>query len=182
MVEIISIEPEQGKEFDKLINEKGNVSFVKFHQPTCHHCTEMKKAWEDLGKLLQDKCKDDISLIEVNGDALSESKSDVSKEIKGFPTIMILKSGKKKVEYSGDRSTEDMLKFMIDNKIISPISGGYKKGGKKSRTMKSKTKKNKYKKNKSKKGKSKKGKSKKGKSKKGKSRKNKSRKNKRRNK
>ena len=172
MVEIISIEPEQGKEFDKLINEKGNVSFVKFHQPTCHHCTEMKKAWEDLGKLLQDKCKDDISLIEVNGDALSESKSDVSKEIKGFPTIMILEDGKKKVEYSGDRSTEDMLKFIIDNKIISPISGGYKKGGKKSRTMKSKTKKNKSKKNKSKKKKSKKGKS----------RKNKSRKNKRRNK
>ena len=172
MVEIISIEPEQGKEFDKLINEKGNVSFVKFHQPTCPHCTEMKKAWEDLGKLLHDKCKDDISLIEVNGDALSESKSDVSKEIKGFPTIMILEDGKKKVEYSGDRSTEDMLKFMIDNKIIFPISGGYKKGGKKSRTMKSKTKKNKYKKNKSKKKKSKKGKS----------RKNKSRKNKRRNK
>ena len=172
MVEIISIEPEQGKEFDKLINEKGNVSFVKFHQPTCHHCTEMKKAWEDLGKLLQDKCKDDISLIEVNGHALSESKSDVSKEIRGFPTIMILEDGKKKVEYSGDRTTEDMLKFMIDNKIISPISGGYKKGGKKSRnmkskTMKSKTRKNKYKKNKSKKGKS---------------RKNKSRKNKRRNK
>ena len=153
MVEIISIEPEQGKEFDKLINEKGNVSFVKFHQPKCPHCTEMKKAWEDLGKLLQDKCKDDISLIEVNGDALSESKSDVSKEIKGFPTIMILEDGKKKVEYSGDRTTEDMLKFMIDNKIISPISGGYKKGGKKSRTMKSKTKKNKYKKNKSKKNK-----------------------------
>ena len=151
MVEIISIEPEQGKEFDKLINEKGNVSFVKFHQPTCHHCTEMKKAWEDLGKLLQDKCKDDISLIEVNGDALSESKSDVSKEIKGFPTIMILEDGKKKVEYSGDRTTEDMLKFIIDNKIMSPISGGYKKGGKKSRNMKSKTKKNKSRKNKSKK-------------------------------
>ena len=167
MVEIISIEPEQGKEFDKLINEKGNVSFVKFHQPKCPHCTEMKKAWEDLGKLLQDKCKDDISLIEVNGHALSESKSDVSKEIKGFPTIMILETGKKKAEYSGDRTTEDMLKFIIDNKIISPISGGYKKGGKKSRTMKSKTKKNK----------SKKGKSRKNKSKKGKSRKNKRRNN-----
>ena len=151
MVEIISIEPEQGKEFDKLINEKGNVSFVKFHQPTCPHCINMKEAWEDLGKLLQDKCKDDISLIEVNGDALSESKSDVSKEIRGFPTIMILEDGEKKVEYSGDRTTEDMLKFMIDNKIISPISGGYKKGGKKSRTMKSKTKKNKSKKNKSRK-------------------------------
>ena len=172
MVEIISIEPEQGKEFDELINEKGNVSFVKFHQPKCPHCTEMKKAWEDLGKLLQDKCKDDISLIEVNGDALSESKSDVSKEIKGFPTIMILEDGKKKVEYSGDRSTEDMLKFIIDNKIISPISGGYKKGGKKSRTMKSKTKKNKFKK----------GKYRKNKSKKGKSIKYKFRKNKRRNK
>ena len=172
MVEIISIEPEQGKEFDELINEKGNVSFVKFHQPKCPHCINMKEAWEDLGKLLQDKCKDDISLIEVNGHALSESKSDVSKEIRGFPTIMILEDGKKKVEYSGDRTTEDMLKFMIDNKIISPISGGYKKGGKKSRnmkskTMKSKTRKNKYKKNKFKKGKS---------------RKNKSRKNKRRNK
>ena len=96
MVEIISIEPEQGKEFDELINEKGNVSFVKFHQPKCPHCINMKEAWEDLGKLLQDKCKDDISLIEVNGHALSESKSDISKEIRGFPTIMILESGKKK--------------------------------------------------------------------------------------
>lgn len=172
MVEIISIEPEQGKEFDKLINEKGNVSFVKFHQPTCPHCTEMKKAWEDLGKLLQDKCKKNISLIEVNSDALSESKSDVSKEIRGFPTIMILESGKKKAEYSGDRTTEDLLNFMIDNKIISHINGGSKKGGKKSRTMKSKTKKNK----------SKKGKSRKNKSKKGKSIKYKFRKNKRRNK
>ena len=162
MVEIISFSSGQGKGFDELINEKDKVSFVKFYQPTCHHCTKMKKAWEDLGKLLQDKCKKDISLIEVNGDALSESKSDVSKEIRGFPTIMILESGKKKAEYSGDRTTEDMLNFMIDNKIISHINGGSKKGGKKSRTMKSKTKKNK--------------------SKKGKSRKNKSRKNKRRNK
>lgn len=119
----------------------------------------MKEAWEDLEKLLQDKCKDDISLIEVNGDALSEFKSDVSKEIRGFPTIMILEEGEKKVEYSGDRTTEDMLKFMINNKIISPIIGGYKKGGKKSRTMKSKTKKNKFKKGKSRKNKSKKGKS-----------------------
>ena len=111
----------------------------------------MKKAWEDLGKLLQDKCKKNISLIEVNGDALSESKSDVSKEIRGFPTIMILESGKKKAEYSGDRTTEDLLNFMIDNKIISHINGDSKKGGKKSRTMKSKTKKNKSKKGKSKK-------------------------------
>lgn len=172
MVEIISIEPEQGKEFDELINEKGNVSFVKFHQPKCPHCINMKEAWEDLGKLLQDKCKDDISLIEVNGHALSESKSDISKEIRGFPTIMILESGKKKTEYSGDRTTEDMLNFMIDNKIISHINGGSKKGGKKSRTMKSKTKKNKFKK----------GKSRKNKFKKGKSIKYKFRKNKRRNK
>ena len=167
MVEIISFSSGQGKGFDELISKKDNVSFVKFHQLECHHCKKMKKAWEDLGKLLQDKCKKNISLIEVNGDALSESKSDVSKEIRGFPTIMILEDGKKKVEYSGDRSTEDMLKFIIDNKIISPISGGYKKGGKKSRTMKSKTKKNK----------SKKGKSRKNKSKKGKSRKNKRRNN-----
>lgn len=159
MVEIISIEPDQGKDFDKIINKKNNVAFVKFYQPTCPHCINMKEAWEDLEKLLQDKCKDDISLIEVNGDALSESKSDVSKEIRGFPTIMILEEGEKKVEYSGDRTTEDMLKFMINNKIISPIIGGYKKGGKKSRTMKSKTKKNKFKKGKSRKNKSKKGKS-----------------------
>ena len=172
MVEIISFSSGQGKGFDELISKKDNVSFVKFHQPECHHCKKMKKAWEDLGKLLQDKCKKNISLIEENGDALSESKSDVSKEIRGFPTIMILESGKKKAEYSGDRTTEDLLNFMIDNKIISHINGGSKKGGKKSRTMKSKTKKNK----------SKKGKSRKNKSKKGKSIKYKFRKNKRRNK
>ena len=42
----------------------------------------------------------------------------------GYPTILKLSLGEKEKEYEGDRTTEDMLKFIDEN---SPQNGGKKR-------------------------------------------------------
>lgn len=52
MVEIISIEPDQGKDFDKIINKKNNVAFVKFYQPTCPHLHKHERSMGRFRKII----------------------------------------------------------------------------------------------------------------------------------
>jgi len=150
MVKVISIGPDEGSIFDDEVT-KGDA-LVKFYDPNCPHCISMAKSWDDLGKLLEKDYEGEASLIEVHSSAVPEIKCNAAQNVKGYPTIMqVVKGGKMGTEYTGNRSTDDMLKFMkakfkITN--IKPMRGGSKKNkSKKNRNNKTKRK-NKHKKTK----------------------------------
>lgn len=133
MVQVIAIDPEEGARFDDIVSKTS--ALVKFYNPGCIHCKNMKQAWIDLGKKLQDKYEGDIALIEVHSDALPQIKCEAAKEVQGYPTIIqVLKGGKKGAEYTGNRSADDMLEFVISKLgVKEKITGGGK--GKKKRYM-----------------------------------------------
>lgn len=137
MVEIIEIDPEEGARFDDIVSKTN--ALVKFYNPGCIHCKKMEQDWIDLGKKLKAEYEGDVALIEVHSDALPQIKCDAAKEVKGYPTIIeILKGGKKGAEYTGNRTSDDMLEFMKAKLgVKKKMAGGGKRKTRRYRTRRS---------------------------------------------
>ena len=105
-VKVIKIEPSNAKEFDEKIKTMSGI--VLFHHPSCIHCIMLKPKWEMMKKKL--KCAGDI--MEVNADALEQSKSPFKENVQGFPMIIGVKDGNMKEQFGDERSIENMLRFV----------------------------------------------------------------------
>ena len=115
--------PDDNKKFDEQMKQY-NMSIVKFFSPQCGHCVAMKNAWDSLDL-------DDVGIFEVDvtKDPIIPQTCNISPTT-GVPHIILIDSlGNKKAEYNGNRTTDDMKKFVLDNKNKSKkqtrkISGG----------------------------------------------------------
>ncbi|XP_037069790.1 thioredoxin domain-containing protein 5-like [Pollicipes pollicipes] len=95
-----------GKNF-KTATEKGN-HFIKFYAPWCGHCQNLAPTWEALAESLEDDASVNIAKIDCTADR--ETCSEF--EVKGYPTLLWIQDGKKVGKYQGDRSAEDLKKFI----------------------------------------------------------------------
>ena len=112
-MKFVRVGPNDSEKYDKLIETM--PAFVKIHSPNCGHCVNMKEAWDALEN--SDDIKNyDIAIVEVHEGASNNINSPSGKIDQGLPTIRAVKlNGKKWKEYEGDRSVEDMVKFIKDN-------------------------------------------------------------------
>lgn len=99
------------KNFKKAV-DKGS-HFVKFYAPWCGHCQKLAPTWESLAESLKDDGS--VNIAKIDCTAHRESCSEF--EVKGYPTLLWIQDGKKVSKYQGDRSGEDLKKF------ISSMSG-----------------------------------------------------------
>lgn len=74
----------------------------------CGHCKKFKPTWNEFKKKYNKVC----DIREVNAD--SDKKVAQNLQIRGYPTIMMLKDGKK-INYQGPRTMEDLEKFVYVN-------------------------------------------------------------------
>lgn len=89
---------------DFIKNNKGK-SVVMFGASFCGHCTKMKPAFAKASDKLKDvECVYVQSTNKEQRDALKKYK------IEGFPSVLFFQNGKKIGEYSGSRSTTDIVK------------------------------------------------------------------------
>ena len=81
---------------------------IFFSMPGCGHCKNFKPTWDLLLKNYGNI--KDIELIQVS----SNEKPELVElfKVDGFPTILYVKDNKKVSEYKGDRSYEDLVKYM----------------------------------------------------------------------
>lgn len=94
--------------FNALIMQKPTI--VQFFSPGCGYCDQLKPEWDSLREMLKEKYEGDMMLARVREDMMGDVKCD--KNIKGFPTIFVLKKGKKKTEFGGERNAGELLKFI----------------------------------------------------------------------
>jgi len=111
-MKFLSITPENNNaaEFIELTNVM--PAFVKLYSPGCIHCTAMQGAWNNLKNNPALK-NYNMAVIEVHAGELENIKSPAMAVNGGFPTIRKVSThGKLGKDYSGDRSTKDMIKFI----------------------------------------------------------------------
>jgi len=92
---------------DVVMDDKKDV-LVEFYAPWCGHCKALAPKYEELGELFR-SVTDKITVAKVDA-----TTNDVPIEIQGFPTLKLFKAGSKAepVEYTGDRTIEDLAAFI----------------------------------------------------------------------
>ncbi|KAI6713678.1 hypothetical protein B2J93_957 [Marssonina coronariae] len=101
------------KNYDDIVLEDKKDVLIEFYAPWCGHCKALAPKYDILGQLYVDGgFTDKVTIAKVDATA-----NDVPDEVQGFPTIKLYKAGDKKnpVSYEGDRSIEDLIKFVKEN-------------------------------------------------------------------
>ena len=99
------------KSFQKEVLDNDLNVFVKFYSPNCPHCVKLKPAFEELADKLKNKKY--LRIAEYN---LKANDFDWF-PIRSYPTLILFKAGEKNSTtfYTGNRTVEDMMSFVLAN-------------------------------------------------------------------
>lgn len=109
-----------GKYKDQLHNIMSKPNMCGVFSNSCGHCEAMKPEWNKLKSAISSNYGNG-SLVEIDSNVLPEfDYQPLREKISGYPTILVLKNGIPKMEYSGNRSFEDMYNFFNKNVNNTP--------------------------------------------------------------
>jgi thiol-disulfide isomerase/thioredoxin len=131
MVNVKKIGGEGAQNFIK--NFKPNCLIVVTH-PGCGHCRMLKPTLDKVYTDMKKMYTGDAEIFDLHGDAAQIAKSSIPvlEAVDGYPTLLISRENMRNpIVYSGDRTKEDIIKFMTDNLNI-------KKSNRTNKTKKSK--------------------------------------------
>ncbi|UKZ86319.1 uncharacterized protein TrAFT101_002155 [Trichoderma asperellum] len=103
-----------GKSYDRLIAQSNYTSIVEFYAPWCGHCKNLQPAYEKAAKNLQGLAK----VAAVDCDDESNKPFCGSMGIQGFPTLKIVRPGKKAgrpvvEDYQGPRTASGIVDAVV---------------------------------------------------------------------
>nr|XP_027202219.1 probable protein disulfide-isomerase A4 [Dermatophagoides pteronyssinus] len=107
-----SVEKLTSANFDDFIKSNDNV-MVMFMAPWCRHCKHLEPEYAKAAKNLRDE---NVRFAEV--DATIENELANKHEIKGFPTVYMIRKGKK-TAYDSGRTAEAITEWVTS--FLSPI-------------------------------------------------------------
>lgn len=82
--------------------------FVKFFAPWCGHCQKMAGTWDNLAQSVGQETG--VSIGKVDCTQFRNLCNEF--EVKGYPTLLWIKDGKKVEKYQGSRTHEDLKAFI----------------------------------------------------------------------
>jgi len=103
-VENITIPDNAQKKFDNLLKKGTVVSY--YHWNLCGHC----KAFAPLWKKIVQQYKDKILFANIELEGMKGMQETY--KVQGFPTILVYKNGRKKKEFTGERTAEKLDTFL----------------------------------------------------------------------
>lgn len=90
--------------------KKHDILLVMFYAPWCGHCKRMKPEYLAAAKeLVKDGFSNCLAMVDctVNPEVTEQFN------IEGFPTIKLFKNGKYIKDYTGERTVEEIKKFVM---------------------------------------------------------------------
>ncbi|KFX90796.1 hypothetical protein O988_08027 [Pseudogymnoascus sp. VKM F-3808] len=110
------------KNYDRLIAKSNYTSIVEFYAPWCGHCKNLQPAYENAAKKLAGLAK----VAAVNCDEDMNKQFCGSMGVQGFPTLKIVKPGKKfgkpiVEDYQGAREAKPIIEA-VSSKISNHVT------------------------------------------------------------
>ncbi|EME44332.1 hypothetical protein DOTSEDRAFT_71986 [Dothistroma septosporum NZE10] len=104
-----------GRSYDSLIAKSNHTAIVEFYAPWCGHCKNLQPAYEKAAKSLAGLAR----VAAVNCDEETNKPLCGSMGVQGFPTLKIVKPGKKPgkpivEDYNGPRAAKGIVDAVID--------------------------------------------------------------------
>lgn len=90
--------------------KKKNFVLIWFYATWCGHCQEMEKNWDELKEDHPEEV--DLAQVESQDYMYNYKHSPNEDRITGYPTLRLYHKNKMIGEYDGDRSYEDIKKFI----------------------------------------------------------------------
>jgi len=91
-----------------------NPTLMLFHADWCGHCQNFMPTFDKFSKAIN---KSKLNLIKFNAD--TDKKHIESFKIGGYPTLLLNDPKSNRfIEYNGDRSINDLVKFVNENSQI----------------------------------------------------------------
>ncbi|KAK1998069.1 thioredoxin-domain-containing protein [Colletotrichum falcatum] len=103
------------KNYDDLITKSNHTSIVEFYAPWCGHCQNLKPAYEKAAKNLNGLAK--VAAVDCDDEANKPLCGRFG--VQGFPTLKIVKPGKKPgkpvvEDYQGPRTATGIVEAVVD--------------------------------------------------------------------
>eukprot|EP01023_Acetabularia_acetabulum_P033025 TRINITY_DN3088_c0_g1_i5.p2 TRINITY_DN3088_c0_g1~~TRINITY_DN3088_c0_g1_i5.p2 ORF type:complete len:493 (-),score=120.10 TRINITY_DN3088_c0_g1_i5:304-1782(-) len=105
-------------QFDELVTNKNDV-LIEFYAPWCGHCKQLAPIYEKVGENFKENKSVTIAKMDATANDIPDSRFNV----KGFPTLYFVTGSNEVIQYSGDRSEADIIKFVEKNAISISSSG-----------------------------------------------------------
>eukprot|EP00245_Coleochaete_scutata_P014976 TRINITY_DN64_c0_g1_i1.p1 TRINITY_DN64_c0_g1~~TRINITY_DN64_c0_g1_i1.p1 ORF type:complete len:497 (+),score=150.26 TRINITY_DN64_c0_g1_i1:242-1732(+) len=97
-----------GKNFDDIVFKSGKNVFIEFYAPWCGHCKSLAPVFDELAAGFEN----DPDVIIAKMDATANDIPSSEFQVKGFPTLYFRAADGTISQYNGDRSKEDLEKFV----------------------------------------------------------------------
>lgn len=103
------------KNFDEIVMDSTKDVLLEFYAPWCGHCKQLAPTYEHVGTTLKDISSVVIAKIDATANDVNPNLN-----IRGFPTIKLFRANDKAnpIDYEGDRTFGDLVKFLEDNASI----------------------------------------------------------------
>ena len=115
------------EQFRKEVIDENKPCFAMFHMKGCGHCVALRPEWNNMTRNFQRN--KNFLFAEVDSNASTDiTKLIGARDIGGFPTLMLIKNGRKMKEYGGNREANAMINFVTKNLLQG---GGYRRRSRK---------------------------------------------------
>ena len=93
---------------------------ILIHAHWCGHCRSMMPEWNRFEREIPKSCK--VKVAKIEDSVYSNVKHEVDLGAEGFPTIKLFNNGRLVKKYDGERTSDDMIKFVKshEKKIVKP--------------------------------------------------------------
>ncbi|KAJ3121280.1 protein disulfide-isomerase precursor [Nowakowskiella sp. JEL0407] len=104
-----------GDIYNDVVLDKTKDVFMELYAPWCGHCQKLAPIWEELATKLKSVTGIRIAKMDATENDLP---ADSPFRVEGFPTLKLYKAETNEiVDYTGDRSLDDLIKFLKNNAV-----------------------------------------------------------------